>query len=163
MRDPKEAVDEARAAVRVRSLELSDLDEVVRIDAAHTGDPKPDYWRRVFDDYVGQRSGKRTFGLTIDAGRGLAGFLFGEVRAFEFGSEAAGWIFAVGVDPEGQRRGTATSLVTEARRHFAALGIRQVRTMVRRNDIPILSFFRASGFVGGPFAQLEIDLDEEDR
>ena len=26
---------------------------------------------------------------------------------------------------------------------------------VRRNDIPVLSFFRSHGFVGGSFAQLE--------
>ena len=33
--------------------------------------------------------------------------------------------------------------------------------MVRRNDVPVLSFFRARGFVGGPFVQLERDAEEE--
>ena len=39
------------------------------------------------------------------------------------------------------------------------LGVTVLRTMVRRNDVPVLSFFRAGGFVGGSFAQLECDLD----
>lgn len=147
--------------LRVRALKRTDLDEVVRIDEAHTGARKPAYWQQVFDDYVGSHGGKRTFGLTVDGDHGLSGFLFGEVRAVEFGSEAAGWVFAVGVDPEGQRHGVGTALLAEARRRFAVMGVRHVRTMVRRNDVPILSFFRASGFVGGPFVQLEVDLEAE--
>jgi hypothetical protein len=35
-----------------------------------------------------------------------------------------------------------------------------VRTMVRRNDVPLLAFFRANGFSGGAFVQLERPLDE---
>jgi hypothetical protein len=31
--------------------------------------------------------------------------------------------------------------------------------MVRRSDIPVLSFFRACGFVGGPFVQLERSVE----
>jgi hypothetical protein len=42
------------------------------------------------------------------------------------------------------------------------LGVHKVRTMVARNDVPVLAFFRASGFVGGPFVQLELHLDVEE-
>ncbi|MBK8977423.1 MAG: GNAT family N-acetyltransferase [Planctomycetes bacterium] len=143
----------------MRNLRPDDLAEVVRIDGEHTGARKPAYWRQVFAGFVGRRGGNRTFGICVDAADGLAGYLFGEVRAFEFGSEPAGWVFAVGVDPTRQRRGVASALVAECRSRFARLGVRHVRTMVRRNDVPILSFFRASGFVGGPFVQLEIDLE----
>jgi len=154
-------VGDVDTGVHVRALRRADLEEVVRIDAAHTGERKPSYWQQVFDDYVVSHGGKRTFGLTVDGENGLSGFLFGEVRAFEFGSDAAGWVFAVGVDPDAKRRGIASALVAEAKRRFAAMGVRQMRTMVRRNDVPILSFFRASGFVGGPFVQLEVDLEAD--
>ena len=30
----------------------------------------------------------------------------------------------------------------------------------KRNDVPVLAFFRGNGFRGGPFVQLELDLDE---
>lgn len=46
---------------------------------------------------------------------------------------------------------------------FRDLGVSRVRTMVRRNDVPVLSFFRSSRFVGGPYVQLERDLDAAGR
>ena len=100
-------------------------------------------------------------GFGVARGEGLAGFLLAEVRAVEFGSEPCGWVFAVGVDEGAERRGIASALLGAAQRRFAGAGVRQIRTMVRRRDVPLLSFFRASGFVGGPYVQLELDLEEE--
>ena len=34
--------------------------------------------------------------------------------------------------------------------------------MVRRNDVAVLSFFRAQEFIGGSFVQLELDLMDDD-
>jgi ribosomal protein S18 acetylase RimI-like enzyme len=148
----------------VRALERGDLEDVVRIDALHTGARKPEYWERVFADAFGDRVARPRVALAAEADAGarrsLAGYLLGDVRAFEFGSEACGWVFAVGVDPEHARQGIASALLDEAARRFAEGGIRRVRTMVRRNDVPVLSFFRASGFVAGPFTQLERDLTD---
>ena len=150
--------------VRIRSLAPGDLDEVVRIDALHTGEEKPEYWSEKLISFLG--AGKGHVGLAAEAtphkaGTPLAGYLLGETRAFEFGSMKCGWIFAVGVNPEAARRGVATLLLEEARRQFLAAGVLTVRTMVRRNDVPVLSFFRSGGFVGGPFVQLEQRLEEE--
>ena len=91
----------------------------------------------------------------------ILGYLLGEVRAFEFNSEACGWIFSAGVDPGRLRQRVASGLLTEACRRFREAGIKTVRTMVKRNDVPVLSFFRANGFVGGSFVQLELDLEGE--
>jgi hypothetical protein len=33
--------------------------------------------------------------------------------------------------------------------------------MVRRDVVPVLSFFRANGFAAGTFVQLELDLEEQ--
>lgn len=176
-------------AVRLRDLVLDDLEEVARIDALHTGREKPAYWSRVFEEFL-DRSGSvskvglaaeledgegeaRAFPTRSDAvagsGRdearpiqaGLVGYLLGEVRAFEFGSEPCGWIFAVGVDPGRAREGIASRLLGEACTRFGAAGVATVRTMVRRDDIPVLSFFRRWGFVGGSFYQLEMGLEAE--
>ena len=32
--------------------------------------------------------------------------------------------------------------------------------MVRGDNVPVLSFFRSNRFMGGPFVQLELELDE---
>jgi len=154
---------QARAAetVAIRDLRQQDLPEVVRIDALQTGESKPDYWKRVFRDFLQAKGEPLRVGLCAEGADGLVGYLFGEVRAFEFGSDKCGWIFAVGVDPAHLRRSLATGLLALACRRFREAGIRQVRTMVGRNNVPVLSFFRANGFVGGSFVQLELDLEGE--
>lgn len=143
--------------VTVRDLRADDFAAVVAIDAAHTGTAKPAYWRRIFDDYIG--ASRETIGLAVDGDGGLVGYLFGEARAVEFGSEPCGWIFAVGVVEPAMRVGVATALLDAALARFRAQGMTSVRTMVRRNDVPVLSFFRARGFVGGSFVQLERELE----
>jgi ribosomal protein S18 acetylase RimI-like enzyme len=150
---------EVRSALRVRPLVEGDLARVVRIDALHTGRAQPDYWRRVFDDFLARRH-PDAIGLGVDGPDGLAGYLFAEVRAIEFGSEPCGWVFAVGVDPDQLRGGIASRLLDAVLTFFGARGVDRVRTMVRRNDVPVLSFFRSRGFTGGPFVQLELDLEE---
>lgn len=145
----------AASALRVRRLSPRDVGDVIRIDAYHTGARKTDYWRRVFGEFFGTRGARGRVALAAEVGGHLAGYLLGEVRAFEFGSEPCGWVFAVAVDAPYLRRGIASRLLDEACRRFARAGVATVRTMVRRNDVPVLSFFRASGFAGGPYVQLE--------
>jgi ribosomal protein S18 acetylase RimI-like enzyme len=143
--------------VQVRDLKRSDLPAVVRLDARHTGRRKLAYWTAVFDDFLGRGRPKSKVGLAADCG-GFTGYLLGEVRAFEFGSEPCGWIFAVGVDPDRSRHGIASALLDAAGSRFRDAGVARVRTMVRRADVPVLSFFRSNGFFAGSFVQLELDL-----
>jgi len=154
--------DDARAVeqVRVRDLAGDDLDDVVRIDALHTGERKPAYWRDVLRDFLGGDPRRSRVGLAVDGAGRMVGYLLGEVRAFEFGSEPCGWIFAVAVDPELERGRVGSRLLAEGCRRFRRAGVDRVRTMVLRNNVPVLSFFRTNGFVAGRFVQLELDLEE---
>jgi len=147
-------------AVAVRRLVPEDLERVVEIDARHRGDAVPDYWRGVREAFLARGRGRVRVALGAEVDGRLVGFLFGESRAFEFGSPACGWIFAVGVEPAHQRGGVASALLSEACRRFRAAGIATIRTMVRRSDIPVLAFFRAHGFAAGEYTQLELDLSE---
>jgi ribosomal protein S18 acetylase RimI-like enzyme len=153
--------DLSSGAVPIRPLRRSDLSEIVRIHELHTGVRELAYWEAVMRRV--QREGEaREVALAAVTRDGLAAFLVGEVRAFEFGSDPCGWVFAVGVDPRFVRGGTASQLLDEACRCFRAMGVTHVRTMVRRNDVPLLAFFRSNGFAGGAFVQLERELEEGD-
>jgi len=152
--------DVTRAGTAIRALRPEDLDTVVELDERLTGTAKHAYWAGVFERFLRQGD---CIGLAAENGEHFEGFLFGELRAFEFGSEACGWIFAVGVQPDAARSGVASALLAEARTLFRALGVQSVRTMVRRTDVPLLSFFRRHGFVGGPFVQLELDMSNEEQ
>lgn len=147
------------ATVTVREATPADLDGIVSLDEVRSGTAKPDYWTRILDLY-GQNGKSGRVALVADAADGtLAGFLFGEVRAWEFGSEPCGWIFSVAASPDHPRSGIATHLCAEAERRFTQMEVHVVRTMVRRNNVPLLAFFRSRGFVGGPFSEMEKNLE----
>ena len=135
-----------RAKVVVRELGPGDAEGVARIAAKH-------------DAVAPSLVADVALGAEVE-GR-LVGFLTGDVRIVEFGSERCGWILALGVDPDAARQGSGRALLEEGCRRFRALGVRHLRTMVRRNVVPVLSLFRSCGFVGGPFTQMELALDEE--
>lgn len=145
--------------MRIRPLVRRDLTDVVRIDAIHTGEAQRPYWARLFREFLAPAPGRQRVALAADVDGDLAGFLLADVRAFEFGSEPCGWILEVGVDPDKARQGVASALLSEAVRRFHASGVATVRTMVRRNNVPMLTFFRTNGFTGGPYVQLEL-VDE---
>jgi ribosomal protein S18 acetylase RimI-like enzyme len=88
----------------------------------------------------------------------FAGFAIGEIRAWEFGSPPAGWIFAIQVDPTLRQGGVGTALFDGLCTRFRAQGVDRVRTMVDRRDHLILSFFRAQGLTAGPSLELEMEL-----
>jgi ribosomal protein S18 acetylase RimI-like enzyme len=140
--------------VSVRRLREADLRRVVEIDALHTGVKKLQYWKRRLADFLSPSDGFR-LALAADRAGELAGYLLGEVRAFEFGSEPCGWILVIAVDPGVLRSGVGQALLDEACRRFGEGGVTRIRTMVRRNDVPVLAFFRSNGFAGGAYAQLE--------
>jgi ribosomal protein S18 acetylase RimI-like enzyme len=142
----------------IRPLRRADLAAVIRLDAELTGRRKPTYWRTVFDQFVTPAPAASHVGLAARDGAHLVGYLLGEVRAFEFGSPPCGWIFAVGVAPSQAHHGIGSALVVEAARRFGRARVTTVRTMVRRNDVSLLAFFRSIGFVGGTFTQLELEL-----
>jgi ribosomal protein S18 acetylase RimI-like enzyme len=145
-----------RTPARIRPLTRRDLAAVVRIDAIHTGFDQRAYWNRLFREFLAPSSGRRRVALAAEVDGTVAGFLLADVRAFEFGSEPCGWILEVGVDPRETRRGVASALLGEAVRRLRACGVSTVRTMVRRNNVPVLTFFRTNGFAGGPYVQLEL-------
>jgi len=137
--------------IAIRPAQVSDLPTISALDQRETGVAKPDYWRDML-------ASDRHF-LVAETDQGaIAGFIAGEVRAFEFGQPAAGWVHAVQIDPAQRLHGVGTQLFDALVARFRAKGVTRVRTLVDRKDHLILSFFRAQGMVAGPSLQLDMDL-----
>jgi len=138
--------------VAIRPAQASDLKGVSALDARLTGSRKPDYWQSMLG------APERHF-LVAETDKGaLAGFIAGEVRAWEFGQPAAGWVFAIQIEPRLRQKGVGSALYEALVERFKAAGVTRVRTLVDRKDHLILSFFRAQGMVAGPSLQLDKDL-----
>ena len=137
--------------VAIRPAQASDLKAISALDAWLTGSDKPAYWQEML-------APERHF-LVAETEKGaLAGFIAGEVRAWEFGQPAAGWVFAIQIDPKTRQRGIGSALFDALVARFKAEGVTRVRTLVDRKDHPILSFFRAQGMIAGPSLQLDKEL-----
>jgi ribosomal protein S18 acetylase RimI-like enzyme len=135
----------------IRPAQASDLPAVSALDERETGTAKPDYWREML------APDRHFLVAETDNGR-LAGFIAGEIRAWEFGQPPAGWVFAIQIDPKFRLKGVGTELFEAIVARFKDKGVTRVRTLVDRKDHLILSFFRAQGMVAGPSLQLDMDL-----
>lgn len=144
-------------AFTTRPATEADIPAIAAIDARITGAAKEPYWREMFE-----RFGKRPdrYFLLAEAGGRIAGYIAGEVRAWEFGSPPSGWVFAIRTDPDARQNKIATRLFAEINAAFRARGVRVVRTMIARDDELIMAFFRSQGMMAGPFVELEMDLDK---
>ena len=159
----KARAEEADTAVRVRRVRAADIANVIALDAHVTKLPKPDYWTDVFRRYGKQRLHERFFLVAEDrtdrTDPRLLGFIIGEVRAWEFGSTPCGWVFALSVDPDARLHGSGRALLDAISAEFKKAGVGKMRTMVERNTILQMLFFRSEGMMAGPYIQLEKDLD----
>ncbi|MFQ5649403.1 MAG: GNAT family N-acetyltransferase [bacterium] len=143
----------------IRKIDPDDSQAIIALDGLHSGTTKPAYWQERLKPFMAKsNSGRIVLGyVAVQEGR-VIGYILAEGRAWEFGSPLCGWIFAIGVDPNCGRKGVGLALCREVCRKFKSLDIRTVRTMVRKDNVDVLSFFRASGFRAGPFIELELEF-----
>jgi ribosomal protein S18 acetylase RimI-like enzyme len=148
----------------IRRVREGDLDHVIELDARVTGNAKPDYWRDIFERYATRRLDERFF-LIAQSGdesgdHPMLGYIVGEVRGWEFGSEPCGWIFAFSVEPDTRQQGVGEHLFQAMSKAFKSAGIGTMRTMVARQNQLHMAFFRSEGMVAGPYIQLEMEIDD---
>lgn len=150
---------ESNAALTIRPVRRGDLDQVIAIDATVTGLEKRRYWLSIYQRYgVGAQNGQHF--LVARLGSRVVGFIIGDVRDWEFGSPPCGWVFAIDIDPAARLGGIGTHLLHALAAHFRHAGVRQLRTMLARDNTLILSFFRSQGMMAAPLIALEMDLDD---
>ena len=141
----------------IRPVEAHDLDQIIALDERVTEISKRDYLYDLFERYKTRRPDQRFF-YVAEAGGRVIGFVVGEIRAWEFGSEPCGWVFAISVDPDAREDNVGSALLDRICARFRQAGVHRLRTMISRNNNLLMSFFRAHGLMAGPYLQLEKDL-----
>jgi ribosomal protein S18 acetylase RimI-like enzyme len=139
------------AAITLRFLGMDDLDDVLRIQEKVLGVPNSDTSERLTSlkdttVYHLQHSDPlMNLGAEIDGK--LVGFIFGEIRRWEFGQgEMAGWILIIGVDQEYQGMGVGHKLGEMLLSHFRKKNVKKVRTLVEWHEGDLISYFKNMGF-----------------
>ncbi len=142
---------------RIRRAVADDLPAIVRLDEATTGKSKPEYWRDKLAQFSDPQAEKRVF-LVAEVDGQVVGFITGEIRAFEFGADPLGWVYAVAVDPRMRVKNIGTRLFDEICEIFRRAGIDKVSTLIERDSELVLAFFRSQGMIFGRYIQMEKDI-----
>lgn len=131
--------------IRVRNLEESDLDAIVKIDELAMGHARPDFYRPRVAQACRDQQHHPT--LVAVVGTEVVGFLMATMQRGEFGRpEPTAVIDAVGVHREHRRRKVARALMDRLLSDVRALGVETVRTEVEWNDFDLVRFFSSQGF-----------------
>ncbi len=136
----------------VRRMTVQDAPAVLRINEKITGKPFEAQWESKIVDLV---STNPLGCLVAEADARVVGFIFGDIRGWEFAIPKAGWIEIVGVDPAMQGKGVARALIEKLHVYFRNHNVERVMTMVNWNDGGLVGFFRSFGFERSDFIVLE--------
>ena len=146
------------SGIIVRSALSGDLPRIIALDKVISHIDKPDYWEESFRRFGGMQKGR--YFLVAEKDSIIVGFIVGEIRAWEFGSPPGGWVFSLTVDPETRLGGVATVMFDVICNCFRKAGVDKVHTMIDRDNITVMSFFRSQGMMAGRNIQLEMTLSE---
>jgi ribosomal protein S18 acetylase RimI-like enzyme len=158
--------------VKIRALNESDLDAVVKIDEKVLGKERRAFWKRkiAYADIYPRPA------LVAELGGKVVGFIMGYVSGWEFGiPDTIGWIDTLGVDPEYQRRGIGRALfnslienfkhsgkeeksVVEGMEKPRIEGVNVVYTLANWNDWDLMQFYHAMGFKKGKMLNLRMQI-----
>jgi len=145
----------------IRNAEADDLARIIELDERSSGINKPDYWQESFRR-VGSLQAGRYF-LVAEKDSQIVGFIIGEIRAWEFGSQPGGWVFSLTVDPGTRLAGVATVMFNTICQCFRQAGVDKVHTMIDRDNITVMAFFRSQGMMAASTIPLQLSLSDMDN
>ncbi len=139
------------AAVVTRLLGMDDLDEILRIAEKierNNNSEKAERMASLKETAVYQLEyGDPLLNLGAEIDGKLTGFIFGEVKFWEFGrGEKTGWIKVLGVDQDFQGMGVGHKLGETLLGHFKKMNVKKVRTLVDWYEGDLISYFKSLGF-----------------
>ncbi|MBW1997759.1 MAG: GNAT family N-acetyltransferase [Deltaproteobacteria bacterium] len=140
----------------LRPMRERDLDRLVEIDTQVFGQSRPEYWELKLE-LMARKAPSASLVAELDGK--VVGFIVGGASEWEYGvPKKVGWIDAIGVDPEYQRRGIAKMLLTEMVGNLKNAGVERIYTFVNWRDWRLLPFFDAMGFRRGDMLNLELKV-----
>ena len=139
------------AAITVKLLGADDLEEILNIAdkiERHDNSEKAERMASLKETAVFQlEHGDPSLNLGAEVDGKLIGFIFGEIKMWEFGrGETTGWIKVLGVDREYQGMGVGHKLAETLLSHFRKRNVKKVRTLVDWYEGDLISYFKSLGF-----------------
>ena len=139
------------AAIVTRLLGTEDLEEIIRIAnkiEREDNSEKAERMASLKEMAIYQlQNGDPHLNLGAEIDGKMIGFIFGEIKIWEFGrGEKTGWIKVLGVDREYQGMGVGQKLGEMLLSHFQKKKVKKVRTLVDWYEGDLISYFKSLGF-----------------
>lgn len=142
-----------------RVLDAGDIDRVVAIDRAHTGQARWRFFKKRFA--AAQAKPDDFLNIGVMRGGSLRGYIMVHLQRGEFGrDDVIGVLDAVGVEPESQERGVGQSLIEEMIEAMRRAGVRSMQSQCNWTNQSLLRFLEASGFNLSPRVILERSVSD---
>lgn len=142
----------------MRFLCKEDVDAVVAIDEAATGQNRREYYERKINSIVHRRDDINC-SLVCEIDGRVVGFVMGYVFFGEFGiADGTATIDALGVAPELRSRGVASEMLDQFMMNMKAAGVKKIYTLVSWDDFALEKFFSRQKFVPSKRINLEYQL-----
>ena len=149
--------------IQVRALQEEDIEAVVRIVRAVTGEQNDGFWRGMLRAYrMGEENLPDALSpslcqVALREGKAI-GFMIGDVQSWQFGIPRCGRIVAVGIHPDHRRSGAGRKLAAAFFEQFRRLRVPFVHCQVRPDD-PLGKFFQSVGFENSDWMTLTRPLE----
>jgi ribosomal protein S18 acetylase RimI-like enzyme len=145
-------MDISEEEVKIRRMTEADLPGLREIDPLLIGEGRALSWPlRAETQWAVYRP---ALSFVAELGDETVGFLLGDIRGAEYGTDINGWIDMMGIAPAHQRRGIGRRLVEafceECRRNEVKTNV-----IIREDDEQLTGFFISMGFRRGKLVSFE--------
>jgi ribosomal protein S18 acetylase RimI-like enzyme len=137
---------------KIRRMTEADLQKVKDIDKELAGPYRCISWPVRVEAHWWMYRGMPSFVAELDGE--VVGFVLGDVRGAEYGTDAGGWIDMMGVCSKHQCRGVGRMLVGEFCQECQKRGVK-VRVVVVKDDKRLVKFLESAGFRRGNLVSYE--------
>jgi len=132
--------------VKIRRMTETDLEKIKKIDRALVGPERALSWPLRVEAHWWVYRPMLNFVAEVDDE--VVGFLLGDIRGAEYGTDVSGWIDMMGVAPEHQHREIGKRLV-EAFCEECQRNEVKARVIIRDDDQRLMGFWMSVGFQRG--------------
>lgn len=133
--------------IKVRLMEISDLDAVAKIDEKLVNISRFDYYEEKFGLLFKSGEFVPTSFVAEDENGKIVGFIMGKLYIGEYGlSREGAAVDSVGVDPEFQHQGIGRKLMDEFVFHLRQLDVKKINTLVDKHNDQMMHYFNSEHF-----------------
>jgi ribosomal protein S18 acetylase RimI-like enzyme len=145
-------MDLSEKEVKIRRMLEADLQKVKEIDQLLVGEERALSWPiRAEAEWAVYRP---ALSFIAQLGDEMVGFLLGDIRGAEYGTDMSGWIDMMGIAPAHQRQGIGRRLVEAFCEECQRNGVKP-NVIVREDDKRLIKFWTSTGFRKGKLISFE--------